>query len=137
MADVLAWVYNSRTGTVVQTLKVAASGMVKTGLGWHGTWDTKEEAIKFYNDGKAANPGWVAPTGFFASAGNLPNIVTGSAEGVGNAVESKVGFLTDDNIRSWLIRIGEILLGIVLVGVGVAKLTGTGNFVSGLVKAKV
>lgn len=36
-----------------------------------------------------------------------------------------------------LLRIGEVLLGIVLVGVGVAKLTGTTNFVASAVKARI
>lgn len=34
------------------------------------------------------------------------------------------------NITSWFIRIGEVVLGIVLVAVGVAKLTGTANVIS-------
>jgi hypothetical protein len=36
-----------------------------------------------------------------------------------------------------LLRVGEVLLGIVLVGVGIAKLTGTTNFVATAVKAKI
>lgn len=47
------------------------------------------------------------------------------------------GGLTNQDIQSWMIRIGEILLGIVLVGVGIAKLTGTTNAIAGLVKAKI
>jgi hypothetical protein len=34
------------------------------------------------------------------------------------------------NLGTWILRIGEILLGIVLIGVGVAKLTGAENLVS-------
>jgi hypothetical protein len=33
------------------------------------------------------------------------------------------------NLGGWLLRVGEILLGVVLIGVGVAKLTGTDNFI--------
>jgi hypothetical protein len=34
------------------------------------------------------------------------------------------------NLGAWLLRIGEIILGVVLVGVGVAKLTGADNYIS-------
>lgn len=38
------------------------------------------------------------------------------------------------NLPSWFLRVGEILLGIVLVGVGLARVTGTQNIVSKAVK---
>jgi hypothetical protein len=38
------------------------------------------------------------------------------------------------NLGNWILRIGEILLGVVLIGVGVAKLTGTTNAVAGAAK---
>jgi hypothetical protein len=38
------------------------------------------------------------------------------------------------NLQSWLIRIGEILLGLVLIGVSLAKLTGTSNVISKALK---
>lgn len=41
------------------------------------------------------------------------------------------------NLGSWFLRIGEILLGIVLVGVGVARITGAQNAVSKIVKTKL
>ena len=41
------------------------------------------------------------------------------------------------NFGNWLMRGGEILIGIVLIGVGVAKLTGTQNIISSVVKAKI
>lgn len=41
------------------------------------------------------------------------------------------------NLASWFLRIGEILLGIVLVGVGVARITGAQNAVSKIVKTKL
>lgn len=136
MPDILAWVYNSRTGTIVNAPKPVASAMVQSGLGWHGTWDSKADALKFYEDGKGVNPGWVKPTNFLSSLGNTPDLAAGSAEGIGNAVEGKFG-LTDENIRSWFIRIGEVLLGIVLIGVGIAKLTGTTNAIANVVKARI
>jgi hypothetical protein len=41
------------------------------------------------------------------------------------------------NLGNWFMRIGEILLGIVLVGVGVARITGAQNAISSFVKTKV
>jgi hypothetical protein len=41
------------------------------------------------------------------------------------------------NLGGILLRVGEVLLGIVLVGVGVAKLTGTTNFVATALKTKM
>lgn len=38
------------------------------------------------------------------------------------------------NLGSLALRVGEILLGIVLIGVGVAKLSGADNFISSAVK---
>lgn len=34
------------------------------------------------------------------------------------------------NLNTWLIRIGEIILGVVLIGVGVAKLTSVDNTIA-------
>jgi len=41
------------------------------------------------------------------------------------------------NLQSWMVRIGEILLGVVLIGVGVAKLTGTSNVISTAAKVAI
>lgn len=41
------------------------------------------------------------------------------------------------NLETWVLRIGEILLGVVLIGVGVAKLTGTENTISKIAKTGV
>jgi uncharacterized iron-regulated membrane protein len=38
------------------------------------------------------------------------------------------------NFGNWLMRGGEILIGVVLIGVGVAKLTGTQNIISKIAK---
>jgi hypothetical protein len=38
------------------------------------------------------------------------------------------------NLSTWILRIGEIVLGVVLIGIGVAKLTGADNVVSKAVK---
>lgn len=41
------------------------------------------------------------------------------------------------NLTSWFIRVGEILLGIVLIGVGVARITGAQNAISNFAKTKM
>lgn len=130
MPDVLDWIYNSRTGIVVDLPKPAAFIELKSGLGWHGPFDSKEAAVKYYNDNKAKNPGWKEPTTNIGTAlGNAPSAIN-------DQIQGGLG-LSDENIRTWMIRIGEILLGIVLVGVGVAKLTGTTNVIAKAVKAKI
>lgn len=41
------------------------------------------------------------------------------------------------NVGNVLLRVGEVILGIVLLGVGIAHVTGTDNVISKAVKAKV
>jgi hypothetical protein len=128
MAD--KWYYNSTSGVVAQYNTVTEWPALHSGTGWHGPFDTKQAALDFYTTGKPKNPGWKAPTDSL-SQGAKNTVATGAS-----ALTSGLG-LNDDQIRSWLIRIGEILLGLVLVGVGVAKLTGTANVISSAVKAKI
>ena len=80
------------------------------------------------------------------SAQNFANSHGGSASVPGvnqalNAANAGIGAATDAiggfNLQSWFIRIGEILLGIVLVGVGVARITGVQNAISTIAKAKI
>lgn len=127
MAD--KWYYNSNSGLVKEYNEVTMWPSLHAGTGWHGPFNTQADALKYYTDNKAKNPGWKAPT---------DSIKTGIGNTIDTGVE-KVGLggLTNENITSWFIRIGEVLLGIVLLGVGVAKLTGTTNAVAKFVKAKV
>jgi hypothetical protein len=55
----------------------------------------------------------------------------------GIPVSGVAGWLSGLNLENWVLRIGEILLGIVLIGVGIARITGAQNFVSQVVKAKI
>ena len=61
---------------------------------------------------------------------DLGQIPGAAAKGAENAVETLGGF----NLGSWFLRIGEILLGLVLVGVGVARITGAQNVISKALK---
>lgn len=124
----MAWYYNSRTGSVAQEDEKLMYPWLKLGIGWHGPFQTKQAALDYYDKGKAANPGWKKPTE--SLAGDLLDpLIPDKAPSLPS--------LSDADIRSWLIRIGEILLGVVLVGVGVAKLTGSSNPVAKLVKVKL
>lgn len=124
------WYYNSRSGVIDDYEEITMWPSLKAGTGWHGPYDTKEAVLKYYADNKDRNPGWKAPTeSIKEGAGNL-------ADTAGDAALGAVG-LSNADIQSWMIRIGEILLGIVLIGVGIAKLTGVTNPISSIVKAKI
>lgn len=125
------WFYNSDDGNITSwdTSNPYNQFWLHAGIGWHGPFDSQQAAVDYYNTNKAKNPGWAQPTGSFL--GKL-----GNETGVSNVVGNTLG-LSDDSIRSWFIRIGEVVLGVVLVAVGVAKLTGTTNTISKAVKAKI
>ena len=127
MAD--KWYYNSRSGLVAQYPEVTMIVPLHTGTGWHGPFNTKQDALNYYNNGKTANSGWKPPVDSIGGAIN--NLGETAVQSVG------LGGLTNENITSWFLRIGEVLLGIVLLGVGVAKLTGTTNAVAKVVRAKI
>lgn len=63
----------------------------------------------------------------------LGQVPGAAAKGAENAVQSLGGF----NLSSWFLRIGEILLGLVLVGVGIARITGAQNVISKAVKTRL
>jgi hypothetical protein len=124
------WYYNSRSGVIGNYDPIQEWPALHAGTGWHGPFNTKQDALNYYEQNKAANPGWKPPTDSISQgASNLTStLASGVTSGLG---------LNNTEIQSWLIRIGEILLGIVLLGVGIAKLTGTTNVVSNIVKAKI
>ena len=121
------WIYNSNTGAVNELPTPVAELELHSGLGWHGPFSSQQEAVTYYNNNAGANPGWKRPTGGIAN-------LTGNAAASG--VEKITGTSTF-NLGSWVLRIGEILLGIVLIGVGIAKLTGTTNTIAKLAKAAI
>lgn len=72
----------------------------------------------------------------YDAAGNLIGHFAGgklikSAESAVGSTASSAFTSTLKNFpwENWILRVGEILLGIVLIGVGVAKLSGTDNFI--------
>lgn len=72
-------------------------------------------------------------TGIGQTGAVLGQVPGAAAAGAEKAVESLGGF----NLASWFLRIGEILLGLVLIGVGVARITGAQNAISKVVKTKL
>lgn len=125
------WYYNSSSGSISHTEEFMAWPALHAGLDWHGPFDTKQQALDYYNTNKSKNPGWKAPTGSVLTQLANTSGATDAAKG------ALTGGLSDDSIRSWFVRIGEVLLGVVLVGIGVAKLTGTTNIVAQAVKARI
>src|ERR1700753_277999 len=126
------WIYNSNTGDTlefdnIEPEKTMAQIKLKSGLGWHGPFNTYDDIQTYYNQNKAATPGWKAPV----ENANQPPLAQ-----AGGAVSSAAGAVgvtlgpSGINLGAWLLRIGAILLGIVLIGVGVSHLTGNSNFVT-------
>lgn len=131
MPDIMKWYYNSWTGAVTESLQAWADvSLLKTGTGWHGPFNTREDALAFYEANKADNPGWRAPTGVI---GNIENAITAPTAIAGEAVSSP--FVKNANVL--FLRIGEIVLGLILIGVGLAKLTGTTNAIAKLAKTAI
>lgn len=77
---------------------------------------------------------------FGATGKAIKPIVEGTGAGLDQTgqdiagVTDFFGRLTEGNL--WL-RVGEVLLGIVLIGVGLARITGAQNAVSSIVKARI
>jgi hypothetical protein len=125
------WYYNSSSGSVGKWNTITMYPALHTGIGWHGPFDTQADAFAYYANGHTKNPGWKAPTTDLGTAAQQEVSTTAS-----QVTGGKWG-LSDSEIKTWLLRIGEILLGMILVGVGVAKLTGTTNAVATFAKAKI
>jgi hypothetical protein len=82
---------------------------------------------------------WLGPFNTEAQAKAAQNPTQQSPNPINDAVNAAQNsdVLGSFNIGSWFLRIGEILLGLVLVGVGVARLTGAQNAISQIVKTKM
>lgn len=136
---IFEWIYNSRSGAVNQLPWAIAEGQLHSGLGWHGPFNSKQEALDYYKANAPANPGWHAPAGTSQILSEIPGTVgTAAKDATGAVVDTvKKDFLGGLDLNQLFLRIGEALLGIVLIAVGIAKLTGTANVVSKLVKAAI
>lgn len=136
MAGLVVWLYNSNTGVIYEFPNWGIAQLeLSAGLGWHGPFNSHDEALKYYNDNAAKNPGWAKPVGATDIGGQISNAGGSAASDVANAVTKDT--FHGVNLGVWFIRIGEIILGIVLIGVGLAKLTGTSNVISSLAKVPI
>lgn len=78
----------------------------------------------------ATELGGALSTGIGQTGTLLGQVPGAAAKGAENAFHGL-------DLGSWFLRIGEILLGIVLVGVGVARITGAQNAISKIVKTRL
>lgn len=129
MAPVIAnpttmrWFYNTTTGLVIHgTIGANFTAWFDSVnghlAGWH-QYDT-EQAM---NADIKAHPSWAQKVGGLGGEiGNVGKKAVGGVLGGGDIYHGL-------NFSGWLLRLGEIMLGIVLIGVGIAKLTGTDNFI--------
>jgi hypothetical protein len=84
------------------------------------------------NGGSKTLPG----TGGALNAANSGlNAATGALQCAGGIAIGRLNVCVD--LEHWILRIGEGLLGIVLIGVGLARITGVQNAVSSIVKSKL
>ncbi len=81
----------------------------------------------------ATELGGALSTGIGQTGTILGQVPGAAAKGAEKAIDTLGGF----NLTSWFLRIGEILLGLVLVGVGVARITGAQNAISKIVQTKL
>lgn len=72
-----------------------------------------------------------------ASIPGVNQILNNANAGIGIGTGIAQDVFKGLNLGSFLLRIGEIALGIVLVGVGIARITGLQNAVSDVVKTKI
>lgn len=127
------WIYNSNSGAVNEMPTPFAEAALHTGTGWHGPFTDKQKALDYYTANRPSNPGWKAPAGWTDQLGNVASTAGGAVADAASALNPFKGL----NLQSWLIRIGEILLGVVLIGVGIAKMTGTTNVISKIAKVAI
>jgi hypothetical protein len=131
-----ARVVSAQQGSPADNAWVSNGAYTIQGQSWQvdaGPFQTKAQA-QAWHPGPITVNDWVTAgiAGVLLGAGNVPSPT--QAVAVGSAVADTLGSF---NIGAWFLRIGEILLGIVLVGVGIARITGAQNVVSKIVKAKV
>lgn len=115
--SLIAWIYNDNTGTVLVGDPLTMTAILKTGNAWHGLFHSTDEITRFYNDNKAAHPGWKAPTGNpIDQAGNA---VDAAGQKVNQVVDSATSAWTAaiNTIVKLVPRVLEAAVGVVLLGI--------------------
>ena len=116
----IVWFYNSYSGSVVS--EPAFGDTIQAHLpGWHGPFGTKQEALDFYSQNQAANPGWKAPTGLGGAVTNAVKHDAGSVPGLTGLAAIGDCFTKLGSANLWM-RVGEVLAGLILLGIGVNAL---------------
>lgn len=90
------------------------------------------------NTGSASIPTQNEPTGPPGNLNTSPSAVQKRVQAAGGTTGlNPLNLWKGLNLEGILLRIGEVLLGLVLVGVGVARITGAQNAISNIVKTKM
>jgi hypothetical protein len=113
--------YNSSSGSTVEEAGVLGFlGTLQTnfGIGWHeyASYDDVLAAVK-------AHPGWPAPTGQFTrrAVSNTLGADVPGAKQVGDISGGLAGvdaFLSEVSSASLWVRVGEVIAGLILLGIG-------------------
>jgi hypothetical protein len=134
-----AKIVSAQTGSPAYNAWLGNGAYTVNGTNWQvdaGPF-TSEAQARAWKPGPITIGDWVGAgiAGVMAGGGNEPNPAT--SVGAGFAAGTAVDKLGQFNLGAWFLRIGEILLGLVLIGVGVARITGVQNAISSVVKAKI
>lgn len=129
----MTFFYNSNTGGVVNASPPDPNYFLyefdlHLGIGWH-SYPSQSAMMADITKNH-----WPQPTTSVPKAiGNSINTIKGNIPSV-PGITSVTQFLSQlTNANLWL-RIGEFVLGLALIGVGLAKLTGTENVISNTAK---
>jgi hypothetical protein len=101
---------------------------------WYNAAKKQDPSLTPLNGWAIYITGGTIASGLGTATGALATIPGAAAQGANNAYKDIIGQF---NLGGWFLRVGEILLGLVLVGVGIAKITGVSNVISTAVKAKI
>lgn len=134
-----AKIVSAQVGSAAYKAWLGNGAYTINGTNWQvdaGPFATQAQA-RAWKPGPITVGDWVGMgiAGVMLGAGNDPN--PASAVGTGAAVGTAVDTLSRFNFGAWFLRIGEIVLGVVLVGVGISRITGVSNAISKVVKSKV
>lgn len=103
-------------------------------LQWYEAAVKQDPSLTPLNGATAFLTGTTIANNLGTTTGALATIPSAAATGASNAYKDILGGF---NLGNWFLRIGEILLGLVLVGVGLARITGAQNVISQVVKARI
>lgn len=113
-------------------VKATSNAQAQQYAGWGYTgWATQAEAQAAANEANGSIALSTNPAKAVVQAG------TGNATQSGQNKTTSQDIIGSFNVSSWFVRVGEILLGLMLIGVGLARVTGTANFISDVLKTKM